>query len=470
MGSLVFLIAGAWMAAQSEPAEPNLLRLQKEQEFVYRGYYTLTSEQPGSRNTLTWNLQHCVLIRNVGPRGADAAFLTIQRKVLQPGTSSAPVAQLEQATIEPTGKVVFQPSINSIPRIPPDGPPNLEIAAFVELPKSGLTGPSNWITNAENGLPQTWKIQGVEDLPGNHCVVLTGEQASPAWKNGAGLGWFRQDKVWLDLSAGYAVKIERTICRREEGGLVVTGKAICALDDGVPTPCPGGLLRDRWNTIVNTLKLMGEFEKLQLPPGAPGVAAYDELLAKIDHQLKLQADSPYREAMVTLRRRVELARQGERPPEPLVIPAMKVPLPADPGEKPDADWVLTDLASGQQTRLSRLRGKPVALFFFQPTSPTAGNLLCCAQELSGRYAGQVHVLAVAMEGAPPTILALRNDLRLTIGVFTGPDARRLFPVETTPCIVILDPFGAIRFSTLGWGGEYPDWLGREMEKVVHPAP
>src|SRR5262249_32910568 len=150
MGSFVLLIAGAWMATQSEPAEPSLLRFQREQEFVYRGHCTLIAEQPGNRTSQTWSLQHCILIRSTGPRGAEATFLTTQRTPPQRGVSSLPIAQIEQATIEPSGKVVFISSDNALPRIPLDGPPNLEVAAFVELPKSGLAGPTSWTTTAEN--------------------------------------------------------------------------------------------------------------------------------------------------------------------------------------------------------------------------------------------------------------------------------------------------------------------------------
>jgi hypothetical protein len=470
MGSLVFLIAGAWMAAQSEPADPSLLRLQREQEFVYSGPCTLISEQPGNRTSRTWFMMHCILIRNNGTRGAEATFLTIQKTPPQPGVSTLPVAQLEQAIIEPNGKIAFQPTASSIPRIPLEGPPNLEVAAFVELPKTGLNGPTTWTTKAENGLPQTWRIQGVEEFSGSRYPVLIGEQSSPDWKDGSNPGWFRQDKVLLDFSGGYAVKIERTIRRREDGGRVTTLFASCELDAGVPTPCPGGLFLDRWKTIQKTVAFAGELAELQLPRGAPNLSAYDELLTRIDQQLRIQADTPYREALVTLRRRVELARQGERPPAPLTVPTMKVPLPPVPPEPKSPDFALTDLITGRPTSSSDLRGKPGILFFFKPSSPTVQNLLYCAQDLSSRYAGQAHVLATATEGAPATILALRNQLQLTIGVFTGQDARRLLPVETTPCIIILDKSGAIRFTTLGWGGEYPVWIGREMEKVLHPSP
>jgi hypothetical protein len=470
MGSLVFLIAGAWMAAQSEPAEPNLVRLQPQQEFVYSGPCTLIVEQPGNRTSRTWYMMHCILIRNTSPHGADATFLTIQKTPPQPGITTLPVAQLEQAVIESNGRIVFQQTANSIPRIPLDGPPNLEVAAFIEMPKSGLNGPTTWTTKAENGLPQTWRVQGVEAFSGSRYPVLIGEQASPDWKNGSSPGWWRQDRVLFDLSAGYAVKIERTIRRREEGNRVSTLFTSCELDAGVPSPCPGGLFQDRWDTIKRTVAFVNELAGLQLPRGAPNLGAYNDLLTRIDQQLRIQADTPYREAMVTLRRRVEQARQGERPPEPLVVPTMKVPLPAFPTEPTGPDLALTDLVSGRQGKLSALRGKPVILFFFKPSSSTVQNVLDCAQDLSGHFAGQAHVLAVAAEGAPATILALRNQLQLTIGVFTGQDARRLLSVESTPCTIILDKSGAIRFTTSGWGGEYPVWIGRELENVLHPSP
>jgi hypothetical protein len=474
MGPFVLLIAGVWAAAQSEPAQLIPLRLQREQEMVYRGSCTEIVEQPGKRTSYVWEVQHCVLIRNVGPRGIEAAFLTIQRAPPQAGKSAETTALLEEGTIEPTGKIVFRPRPNALPRIPLNGPPNLEVAAFVEMPKTGLNGKLDWEIVAENQYPQNWKVQDVKDYPGGgRCVVMIGEQHTPEWKNAAGAAWWRQDTVWLDLNCGYAIKIDRTVRRREEveaGQLYTTTRTVVKLDNNVPTPCPGGLFRDRLEAIKRTMQSSRCLEQLQQPGGARDLRAYDQLIAEINNDLRMLADTPYREALVTLRRRVEAAKQGERPPVPFEIPKHNEAKPHVEVGQAAPDFATTDLFSKKQFRLSQLQGQPVVLLFFKPSSNLAQYILSYAQNLSGRHAGQVHVLVLAVEGSAEAILPLRNELQLTIEVFAGADAHRLLSGDTTPRAVILDKSGVIRLIAPGWGGDYPHMFDEALEKMLHPAP
>jgi hypothetical protein len=473
MGSLVLLFAGALSAAQTEPAETISVRLQKEQELVYRGYYTETMEQPGTRTSRTWDLLHCILIRNTGARGVDAAFLTIQKARPQPGMSTESVALLDEATIEPSGKIMFRPRPNVPPRVPFNGPPNVETSVFVEMPRTGFVGGNSWDVTAENQLPQSWKIDHVESYPGGRCAVLIGEQAAPEWKYKAGSAWFRQDKVWIDLNAGFAIKIERTTCRREEidiGQALFTGTTVCVLDNNVPTPCPAGLFRDRNLAVRQVSMLKDELTELQKPRGAPDLQGYDLLLKRIDLQLGSLAETPYREALATLRRQVEAAKKGERPPVPLVIESHKPVVNGVELGQAAADFVATDIFTGKQVRLSRLQGRPTMLLFFKPSSATARQLLQYAQSTAAQYNGQAWVFVLATEGSAETILPLRNELHLTIGIHTGQDGHRALGGDTTPRIVILDKSGMIRFIVAGWGGEYPDLLDKALKETIQLSP
>src|SRR5207248_7214218 len=87
-----------------------------------------------------------------------------------------------------------------------------------------------------------------------------------------------------------------------------------------------------------------------------------------------QPGTPYREAVLAVRRRLEAARRGDI--APAVIPPAAVPQPPAPGIGRPAP----DFAAGG-FRLSEHRGSPVVLVFFKPGSETADLAMAVANAL-----------------------------------------------------------------------------------------
>ena len=137
MGCLVVAIAALVVGAPPSEGSDVPLRLEKGQEFVYRGVYTETNRRPGAVPTRRFDMESYVFILNTGSAGADAAFLTVQRPAKIGGQEIPPAARLELARVEGPGRIKFSHKSLS-PRIPPEGPPNLETRAFVELPVGGV--------------------------------------------------------------------------------------------------------------------------------------------------------------------------------------------------------------------------------------------------------------------------------------------------------------------------------------------
>jgi hypothetical protein len=458
MGSLVVafavLVAGA---PPSDGAGQLPLRLEKGQEFVYRGVYSETVNRPGQKVGRRFDLSAYVFILNQSANGTDAAFLTIQRSA-KPDGVEVPIARMELGKVDDLGRVKFLRKCSQA-RVPPEGPPNLEARAFVELPAKGVSGGLTWETAEDGEGPMTWNVTGIDrDQPGGPCLKLIGRKQSQSWNRLATVGWKREDIVWLKLAGGYAVRIERKWENRDEGGDIgLTSLTVMELETYNPATLPPSEDLARRTEIAQTHRFADEFESLlQSPADRRG---YAPLLAQIQTHVNVRARTPYRDAILTLRSNIEAARNGERPPEPVVLTSSRSPL--DVGQ-PAPDLLLADAITGESVRLNRFQGRPVILLLFKPNSPLSRHVLAYADEANSAYAGKVQVVAMAVSGEPGAIVQLRAQLHVRMPIYDGREASRLFAGESTPRIVILDKAGTIHSLTPGWGGEYPERFGKEL--------
>src|SRR6185437_16811744 len=109
----------------------------------------------------------------------------------------------------------------------------------------------------------------------------------------------------------------------------------------------------------------------------------DALLHKIDEHLADQPETPYRPALLQVKRRVEAARRGETPPEP-VREIRPILTGAAIGQRAP-DFLATNFTAGGSAQLRRWVGKPVVLVFYHPASSTTDKVLRYAQQLQARY-------------------------------------------------------------------------------------
>jgi len=465
MGCLVVAIAAVFAGAPpGEDGSQLPLRLEKGQEFVYRGIYSETVSRPGAKSTRNCDLECLIFILNTAPNATDAAFLTIQRTPKQTGKDLPPIARMELAKVDELGRIKFTRK-SSQPRLPPEQPPSLETRAFVELPASGVSGGLSWEAAEDGERPMTWTVAGVDHRSCGDCLRLIGRQQSDSWKRPGTVGWQREDIVWLKLKGGYAVRIERRWNNRDEDGEIGHRSVmVMELETYNPATLPPSEDLARRTEIQHTQRFADEFDALMQSPG--NRHGYDPLLAQIQTHLKNRAPTTYREALLTLRRNVEAARNGERAPD-LAVMGNREPSPADAGELAP-EMLLADTITGETVRLSRLSGQPVVLIFFKPNSPMVRHVLAYADDAKSAYAGKGHVVALAVSGEAGAIVQLRSQLRVKIPIHDGRNAVRLFAGESTPRIVILDKSGTIHSITPGWGGEYPERFAKELAGLLQP--
>jgi hypothetical protein len=197
----------------------------------------------------------------------------------------------------------------------------------------------------------------------------------------------------------------------------------------------------------------------------PNDRGFTELLRDIDRHE--DRGTPYGLAIKSLRRRTELARQGIRPPEPVIIrvntqqPAVSA---AAVGQvAPEVN--LRDIVSGSEMSLTSLRSKPVVLVFFEANLNVDDHLIRYLRAASKSYAGRVHVVPLMIGGG----VADAQRLRLESAVYDGRSVFAAFGATTSRAIVI-DRDGVIRLIARDWGADHPDLLHRELLKIVEGKP
>jgi hypothetical protein len=427
----------------AEPDQQLAARPTRGQELVYRGRFR--EETRGSTtDQRAYDLEARTCVLEAGGGVAEVALLTILRAAGSAPDASGS-ARLELATVDSRGRLALQPEGRS-PRLALDGPPSLEPAGFVELPAGSAT-----VWDASDGArpPREWRVVGEDFRRGVRCLRLVGEQESADWRRptGDGAAWRRTDTVWLAANAGIVLRLERTIERRGDGaaaaGYLSRTEYALAEDSTLPDRLAG----ERQHEIREAAELRRRLGVL-LPHGghvAP-LAQFTALIERIDHHCATQPATPYRSAVMALRRRAETGARGEVPPP---ADAPEPPTPAVAVGRAAPDFVTTDLVTGSSIRLARWRGQPVVLLFVRPDNPAAAPTLEKAMDLSERYAGRIHVavLVVADEDRPrPAWAAFRVPL------FAGKDVAGLYVANGPSRVVVVDADGVVRhFGECGPG-------------------
>jgi peroxiredoxin len=449
--------------------------LGRTQELVYHG--TFNEESLGSvRLSRSYRLEARVFVLDVTPRGAEAAFLTVLKHregqaTAQPGLNeelTTASVRLEKGLVDPFGKVILSPG-QATP-VPIEGPPPLELGAFVELPRNRVGAQQPWPIGEEGRPVQTWQITGSEMVQGTRCLILQGVQQSPDWDppRGDRKAWRRRDTVWLHPRLGYALRLERVIETREPARIEPTQRSTLRYTLESSLQYPGQLSQDRREEIEQAVAFTEAARPMLSTPArfGPQLAVLHD---KIVSHLESRPPTPYRQAVLHVKARVEAARRGEVPP----------PLPAEPAaqprfatlNEPAPEFVTPDFTAGRSTQLRAWLGKPVVMVFYHPASTTAPELLHFAQHLQESGRGSVQVLGMCVLDDRDAALKQRDERKLTFPILGGSGLRISYAVETTPKIILLDPSGVVRGSYLGWSRETPaevieelrHWLPRKQQ-------
>ena len=296
-------------------------RLSKAQELVYRGAFTEEAAGGSVQFSRAFRIESRVFILETPPEGADVAFFTILKKretaigaaaVL--GQPAGESVRLELARVDLQGDV--RSDAGTSLTVPLEGPPTVECGAFAAVPDGKVAADSTWEA-AEPGRPaHAWRVVGPDTVVGARCMKLEGVQKSEDWDKPRAdhTAWRRTDTVWLTPRLGVASRVERVIERREPGHDDPTYKSVLRYELDEPMQYPGRLYEERQREIVQAHAFAEAAAPLLATPAAYG-PQLSALLNRIAYHLDHQPQTPYREAVFQIKRRVEAAQRGETPPQ-----------------------------------------------------------------------------------------------------------------------------------------------------------
>jgi hypothetical protein len=412
--------------------EPLAIRVAAGQELVYQGQFTDESRGLGTDRRF-YELEIRAYILEAGPSGARVAFQTVLRgaKTAPDGAGSV---RFELTTLDSHGRLT-QPGAGKSPLTPLDGPPSLEPAGFIALP-SQLA--SEWDAADGPRPPRSWRIAGDDFANGVRCVKLVGEQESAEWRRPTGNvpAWRRGEVVWLTATTGIVQRLERTIERH--GGLAGAYTSRIEYELKTVSTYPDALSADCRREIRSHEDFSQKLAELLAPTGRAESTEFASLLDRIDRHVRQQSATPFRPALLALRRRVETAMRGEVPP-----PADAPDPPAAPPALGQAgpDFIAINLVNQESMRLARWHGKPTALLFIRPDSVAASPTLQLAADLQTRYADRLHVAVLVVSDEDR---ARPSWADAAVPLFAGRFAAEAYGVTGASRVVVLDADGIVR--------------------------
>jgi peroxiredoxin len=354
--------------------------------------------------------------------------------------------------------------------VPLDGPPTLECGAFVEVPRNRVGLNQTWEVSEDRRPIRTWQVNGTDAVNGTSCIKLVGVQQTDDWDRprGESTAWRRQDTVWLAPRLGVAYRVERVIEKRETGRRDPSQRSLLRYELETNLQYPGQLYEDRRREILQANSFAETAAPLLTNP-ARHQAQLEALVNKIGSYAERNPPTPYREAVLQVKRRVEAARRGESPP---AVPVDLGPAATQPVtlNRPAPDFVAPDFGNPESARLRRWLGKPIVMVFYSPTSQTGPDLLRFAQSLSDTYRQEVQVLGLAMSDDAERVRKQQAELKLTFPILNGSGLRISYAVDATPKVVVVDREGLVRGTYTGWGRETPTEVKEELKRWLPPNP
>ncbi len=165
--------------------------------------------------------------------------------------------------------------------------------------------------------------------------------------------------------------------------------------------------------------------------------------------LESQAPTPYREAILAVRHDLEGARRGEIPLSVASEETSGTATVAVGQRVPD--FLVSDLTGKESVRLTRLLGRPVFLFFYNPVTENGKEVLRFAQGLHQRHGDKLSIMALAVGTNADAARKQHTDWRLPFPVLDGNGLHQTFAVDATPRLVVLDREGIMRLCHHGVG-------------------
>ncbi|QJW96590.1 hypothetical protein FTUN_4147 [Frigoriglobus tundricola] len=303
-------------------------------------------------------------------------------------------------------------------------------------------------------------------MTAERCALIVMNQAHANWAAPVGgkLAWHRADAAWVARD-GIAHKVHRVIKHRD--GLARELAAWVEVKYELTSQtCVNGRLFDRYRRDVEFAFAAAADVAPLLPDARLHAARFEKELKKLDLYLA-DADnsSPYREAVLAVRRQIDAARRGEAvsPFAPAGwLSSATVPKRA---AWPEPGRLAPDFTAGP-FRLADARGRPVVLVFFKPGSETTDLTLAVADALHQKYGTRSDVVPLAVWGDAAAGVKDRDRRKLTVPIYDGTQAETAFGVDSVPRFVVLDGGGVVQWTFSGVGAETGHSAREQLERLL----
>lgn len=457
----------ALMPGQSADRAEALLtpRLQRGQELVYRGTFVEESLGKGVQHVRAYRLESRVFVLDTPARGLEVALFTVLRHDTRSERDAGDPSsvRLELVHVNLQGRLEAEGNVSL--QVPFEGPLTLECGAFVEAPKGRVSQGQSWEVNDPQRPAYTWRLVGAEVLSGTSCLKLVGRQQSDDWDQPRAdrIAWRREDTVWVAARSGTAYRVERTILRREPARREPTQRLVARYELESAIQYPNQIFEDRKREILQARGFATTAAPLLPNPAKHGTRPFELLQHKIAYHLEQHPPTPYREAVLHVKRRIEAAKRGEA--LPIAGQDANTPVVATVGHRAP-DFMSANLLTRDSVRLGQLLGKPLLLVFYSPTSQTVDEVLKFAQRIQDAHRNTATVVGLALSDDTDGVQKQHALLRLTYPVLSGKALRKAYGVEATPRLVILDGGGVVRAGFVGWGPETSGAVTEEVRRWI----
>jgi hypothetical protein len=469
------MIVGLLLATPPEgPAGP---RFEKGLEVRWAGTFTEATFRPGVRAVRTYDVDSRLFVIDAGDYGAEAilftrVFLKPDRKTADPPTG---VVRLDLVRVDPKGKVQLLPSPadpdNPDPKARPyppvqlQGLPSEEAGFFFEFPDKPLQPGLDWAREDAGRPIVNWKVANAELIHGQPALKLVSEQKTAGYYGNRiqHSEWRKQDTLTVLTAHGYAARLERVVEKRDPEAEELSFRSVLTLEQTGRMVYAGNPYEWHRQEGLHAAAFTAMLDRALATGGREGKAPFEAIVRRIQTYVRdhgMSESLPYREAIVSVRKRADSAAKGNLPPAP---PAEEPAAVVDPLAigKIIPDVTAPGISSAASLKLSDHKGRPMLLAYFQPGAPSGPPVLKLADELHARKLGTVVPLAIGNVKDAKSLIA---EARAKVPVYDGTDVYKAHGLEATPVFVVIDADGVIRHVARGWGGETAATVTRELER------
>lgn len=481
-------LALALMAPAAPPAPPGL---RPGAELTFTGTVEEAVERPGTRFRRSQKLEVRVLALEQTDAWTDVAVLTLLRRADDAVTGAVgavtgeageraapPGVRLDLLRVHADGTAHLlhpagPPPLVLDAKTPARTLPPISLDAFSPFefgmfpPRPPRTGPDQpWtVAAADPARPaEVWQARGADSVTGERCTVLVANQQHPNWARpiGGRSAWDRADAVWV-AADGTARRVHRVIRHRDglEPGPAAWVEVKYELKEQTPVI---GRTFDRYRRDIETaLAATADLAPFLADAVRHGPRFFEHRDQKLaDYLAHSDPSSPYREAVLAVRRQLAAAARGES------VAAAPLPTPNRRRPWPEPNQHAPDFTAGA-FRLFENRGKPTLLVFFRPGTETAGPALAAAEALHQKYGARATVVPLAVWADTGAGATERVRLKLTVPVYDGAQAGAAYGVESVPRFALLDGSGTVRWTFTGVGPETGPAARAQLERLLAPA-